>query len=483
MKTLKTTVLWLITVVIFTAGSTIGLAYTVNGHVECEETGMVPFGAVFRVYEVDPLPGGGFTVDEITLTDPATVDVNGDFTIISSTPFGSGGFEAGGPDLIFVLLQNINNMVETIYQEETSETHWNVADGSSFTLEIPMDETLHVVWSNPGVNLADIPINNYVLFTRIGICETANIHCMGSDGTSDGYHCSRTLAPADCTTDVDTDQPFGRTLDMFGWFGQDSEVDYYKVQYSTDGGSNWTDINTALPNKWYDDSDSYPLNWHWTSQSMGPFTVGTMENLYTIPYRVRPGKAWSYYDRAARFDTRVVPDGLCRVRFRGYRDTGGTPVPTTNPELIVDPNYGEIVLRIDNSPPTVGIVSVKLNGNPQPVCGIINFGGADNITVEFSVFDPQGHLRDLTLEAMYGHNEKVTPRPSGAYEEYDASHPSPLWHGNMTYSVIYNGSTYDPSQMPTCAYQFRLHAGKRTTNGYGRIYRWVEDTWHVTIQR
>jgi hypothetical protein len=37
--------------------------------------------------------------------------------------------------------------------------------------------------------------------------------------------------------------------------------------------------------------------------------------------------------------------------------------------------------------------------------------------------------------------------------------------------------------MPTCAYQFRLWASKRTTNGYGLIYHHVEDTWHVTIQR
>ncbi len=37
--------------------------------------------------------------------------------------------------------------------------------------------------------------------------------------------------------------------------------------------------------------------------------------------------------------------------------------------------------------------------------------------------------------------------------------------------------------MPSCAYQFRLRASKRTTNGYHLIYTGVEDTWHATIQR
>jgi hypothetical protein len=37
--------------------------------------------------------------------------------------------------------------------------------------------------------------------------------------------------------------------------------------------------------------------------------------------------------------------------------------------------------------------------------------------------------------------------------------------------------------MPACAYEFRLRASKRTTNGYGLIYDGLEDTKHLTLQR
>jgi len=492
MKTLKTNwLLWLTCLFILVSGHSTALAFTVNGHAECTMTGWVPYGAVVKVLEVDPLPGGLYAVDSTPLAT-ATIDDKGNFVVTFPWPSGGTGYEVGGPDLLFLFTQNINGSIETIYEEDPSETHWNLADTTTLTFEITSPLA---VCLNPNIDLSSIPNNKLFLFTRVGNCETANIDCKGSVIGSEGYYRPR-KAPYSFTG-MDTDQPFGRTLDLFGWFGKKCQIAYYKVQYSTDGGTTWTDIETPLPNKWYDTSDSNPLNWHWVSESMGPFSDGGLDNLYKIPFFVRPDTPWSYLDRIARFNTTLVTDGLCRLKIIGYKWSGSTLVEATSSDLFIDPNYGEIVLQIDNTPPTVKILDVKLNGVSKPVCEILNFGtsASNTISINFRVWDQRGHLREYALDAMYGHNCYVGPRPTmpnKASDNYNNNAlGSPLWQGSMGYSSEYIGSDYGISPtspctsgvMPTCAYQFRLHASKRTTNGYGLIYNWVEDTWHVTIQR
>lgn len=495
MKALKTQWLfWLVALTIIATGHSEALAYTINGHAECTMHGWVPYGSVVKVFEVDPLPGGLYDVDSTPLAT-TTVDESGNFTVSFSWPSLGPGYEVGGPDLIFRFTQKIGGSIEVIYEENPSETHWNVADGDTLTFGIT--STL-AVCSNPNISPSSIPNNMLFLFTRVGNCETADIDCKGSDPNSEGYYHPRKSPYS--FAGMDTDMPFGRTLDLFGWFGKLCQIAYYKVQYSTDGGTSWTDIETSLPNKCYDTYDPNPLNWHWVSESMGPFSDGGQDNLYRVPFFVSPNTPWSYLDRVARFNTTLATDGLCRFKIIGYKWSGSTLVPATSSDILVDANYGEIVLQIDNIPPTVSILDLKLNNITQQVCDILNFGtlSSDIIAVNFRVFDQRGHLRNYVLEAMYGHNCKVTPRPSkpdssdNASDNYnDNASASPLWQGSLSYTVKYIGSLYGTSPtspcasgvMPTCAYQFRLSASKRTTNGYGLIYHGVEDTWHVTIER
>lgn len=498
MKVLKTNCLfWLAFLVIPVGGYNSVIAHTVNGHAECSMAGWVPYGAKVEVFEVDPLIGGSYDINPTSLTT-ATVDNNGNFTATFSWPSGGAGYEVGGPDLIFRFTQNINGSFETIYEELPLETHWNVADGDTLNFDITSPLA---VCSNPNVNVSSIPNNMLFLFTRVGICETDEIDCKGSDSSSEGYYRPR-KAPYN-RTGMNTDQPFGGTLDLFGWFGKLCNIAYYKVQYSTDGGANWTDIETSLPNKWYDTSDPNPLNWHWVSESMGPFSDGGQDNLYNIPFLVRPDTPWSWLDRIARFNTTLVTDGLCRLRIVGYKWSGSVLVPATSSDILVEPNYGEIVLQIDNTAPTVKFLDFKINNAAQQVCSILSFSASDNISVDFRVWDQRGHLREYALEAMYGCDCKVRPRPTNADGDYDLNASgSHSWQGSTSYTTVYSGSTYldgstDPTTdccsmsytqmpsyvMPSCAYQFRLHASKRTTNGYGLIYSWVEDTWHITIQR
>jgi len=381
------------------------------------------------------------------------------------------------------MVQNLNGAIETIYQEEATilEVHWNVVDGSNLSFTVDSNAFGY----NPSVS--PFPNDKSFVFTRVGSCPTAEIDCKGSFATSEGYNRPR-KAPYGFSG-LNSDQPFGRTMDLFGGFGNLANLDYYKVQYSTDGGTTWTDVKTNLPNYWYDRSSASSLDWHWVSEAQGPHSFGTVDNLYTIPYRVRPGVYWSYLDRIARFDSTLAANGLCKIRIKGYKTSGSNVIQCvekiTNPasyDIDPDVNYGSIYLQVDNTPPSVLINFLKLNGVNVPPCQIIDFGDPDTLSIDFRVWDERGHLRDFKIDVMYGHNQYVSTYPAGAQDDY-GPHGSPTWQGSTTYITSYTGTAFNSTIMPTCAYQFRLHASKRTTNGYGLIYDWVEDTWHITIQR
>ncbi len=489
-------------------------AYTVSGHVECDVAESSPGqkwvpaalsvggqkveATRVKVYEVDPVPGGLYAVDFL---GSAVLDTKGDFTLTVADPGTAGaGFEVGAPDLMFELVQF---GTDTIYQERPADAHWNVAHKSSVTLtEISAPPAICV---NPNAKPRPdkAPEKDLFLFTRIGVIDVADVDALGNVAASTGYARAQSLG----FSGADSQLPFGATLDLIGWFGKDVAVDRYKLRYKCDVKPNaWTDVRTPLPNRWYDTSNSDQLKWRWVRESMGPYeeldTAGKpVENLYKLPYVERPNNAWSWLDRLGRFNTRLAADGTCRVQLLGYKMTGGRveaspsiyPESYAKPAKVADLNYGEIVLRIDNTPPTVKILDVKVKGVSQPACGILKLTSTTDLRVDFRVRDPHGHLRDYALDALYGHSCRVDPKPAGAAQLF--ANPS---SGN-DYSVTYakGGASYPKCPagassctaacakdvMPTCAYQFRLSAGKRTTNGYGRIYKYVTDTWHVTIQR
>ena len=288
-------------------------AYTVNGQALCATTNWAPQGAVIQVFEVDPLPGGSYTVSSSALSS-AVVNNSGGFTLNFTWPTAGPGFEAGGPDLIFRVTQNIGGAPQIIYGEAPVKTHWNLANGAMVNLKINSSDA---ACTNPAVTPGSVPNNNLFLFTRIGTYETANIDCKGSLASSNGYGKPR-KAPFGFTG-ADTDMPFGGTLDMFGWIGKLSNIAYYKVKYSNDSGATWKDMDTSLPNKWYDTSDSNPLNWQWKNQSMGPFTAGGQSNLYQVPYLVRPDTPWAWLDRIVQFALQVE----CNPHHPGCRHQYG----------------------------------------------------------------------------------------------------------------------------------------------------------------
>jgi hypothetical protein len=446
--------------------------FHVSGRVLFKDTGRgVPF-AIVEAIEVDALPGGGYNQDLIGVD---VANSCGNFKI--EFPWFLVLIPPSRPDLIFRVKENIDGNVRVIYEEDPTETRWDMVDNSWVFLLVDEECT----WVNPPPT--DQPGDCSFLFTRVGLKCVDRI-------CSNGYNESSKL-PVPGTGD----QPFGvrhgsRPLDICGWFGEASDVTHYRIQYRKAGSATWKDISDPTSNKYYDRDHQ-----KWVTMHMGPTKLGLVKNLYTTPYLVDRYRPWYLPDLLVQWDSRNSDgNGIYSIRVIGYKWDGTHLTAATC--LDIDPAYGVLDLQIDNTAPTSRIISimhVKPGQPPSSVqpCDIVTFENGDELRVTFEASDALGHLLYYRLDAMYSHDCRVTPRPPGAVDQYAPAHinPTQRWGGGV-YTAVYKASDYGvangscvPNNMPTCAYQFRIGVRKRTTSGYGLIYHWVEDTTHITIMR
>lgn len=135
-------------------------------------------------------------------------------------------------------------------------------------------------------------------------------------------------------------------------------------------------------------------------------------------------------------------------------------------------------LYIDNAQPELQIHEVRYKGQPVKPCSIIEITETpDPVQVRFRAFDPEGNLRDFALNAHYGGSGtgaiNLLPAGMGAY-------PGGNWQGIADVTV--NCPTSPKFPPVTCAYQIRLSARPRVTDGYSYI-GYHETATHVTFIR
>ena len=432
--------------------------FSVQGKVISKVNGLGASFALVEIFEVDQV-GSNFKSDLIATT---MTNQDGEFSTTFTFSTGLIGSSAR-PDVIFRVSQNIDGISNIIYNENPAEdTRWNIAD--VLAVELEAEDCVSV-----SLPVGGAPYNNLFLFTRVGIIPVSEIDLI------DGY-AYPDIDPANPNS-LNANAPFGKSLDICGWFGIFTGVEYYKIKYTRSGDSP-VEIADPLYNLRYDAGLT-----KFISEKMGPLTIGGVNNLYTIP---TPGIPWVFPDRLMKWDTTKVQDGLYTLEIEGYSESGGSVLKLTAPVLVIDSTYGILNLQIDNTPPTTyKIGDIKHDGNIINVCDIEKFNSG-TISVEFEVYDRKGHLRSYALNAMYGHNQTVSPPPSSpdkAVDNYSAHiGVTKKWEGG-SYKIEFPATIYDSSKMPKCAYQFRLSVAKRTTNGYGLVYHYREDTKHITIDR
>jgi hypothetical protein len=201
--------------------------------------------------------------------------------------------------------------------------------------------------------------------------------------------------------------------------------------------------------------------WNGTVYALESFAWDS-DNMYPL---VDPADDYSIDDLLIQWNT-TGASGIHELRAEFYRDDAAHTVVATPPQTLQ--------LMIDNNLPLVDIVQVLHNGVPVSACAIETMtDAADGVRLSITVNDLEGHLKDLALRAYWGNGASAL-----VYSDTYPAHRNPAhqWNG-VTAQVVPAGEWVPPV---SCAYQFRLSATPRVTNGYGYIGH-VEDQYHLTL--
>jgi hypothetical protein len=112
------------------------------------------------------------------------------------------------------------------------------------------------------------------------------------------------------------------------------------------------------------------------------------------------------------------------------------------------------------------------NGVEIPECGYIPLASnTQNLRFDITASHTNGYLHSYQLDALYGRNQYAGVI---ARDQYVGSHDGtpPFWFG--VNNVISNSAPAQASgalqPWTSCAYQFRLSAWARTTDGFGHLF-------------
>ncbi|MEW6380432.1 MAG: right-handed parallel beta-helix repeat-containing protein [bacterium] len=331
------------------------------------------------------------------------------------------------------------------------------------------------------------------VFTDIGNIPTAAIPQAQSDPSCGLAKVSQSLADK-LRIHQWVDCPFGGQLRFFGQFGPLDTVDFYQIL-----AARWINTSTAPAA-----GDYVPLNdplakvkttldggkVKYDVVTLGPLERGGISSLYEL----NKGAYWSQSDLRMIWNSAAVPNGKYSLKIRAFRwnaaKTGLIEVTPGSPDpQAIDPtDMDHLTIIVNNSQVKAEIHWVKYDhGNPNydpatdgniPECAVIHLNNdRENLRFVITASHPEGYLDYFSLDCLWGKN-----KPGGVieYETYaTATASSPhTWYGVTQTEFSLPG---DWSQWHNCAYQFRLYARSRATDGYTYLYgREFND--HYTIE-
>lgn len=201
--------------------------------------------------------------------------------------------------------------------------------------------------------------------------------------------------------------------------------------------------------------------WTGTTYALESFTWDS-DSRYPM---VSPGSDYSTDDLLIQWNT-TGSVGIHEFRTAFFRQDG-TPVPTPTPPQTLQ-------LTIDNNLPLVDIEQVLHNGTPVSACAIETMtDAADGVRLQVTVKDLEGNLKDFSVNAYWGNGASASVY-SNAYPAH--RNPAHQWPGVNSLQIP-SGEWTPPV---SCAYEFRLSATPRVTNGYSYI-GYTEDQYHLTL--
>ncbi|MCL6584405.1 MAG: right-handed parallel beta-helix repeat-containing protein [bacterium] len=322
------------------------------------------------------------------------------------------------------------------------------------------------------------------VFTDIGLIPTAAIPQDQDDPSFGLAKVSQTMAEK-LRIPQWVDSPFGGQIRIFGQFGQLDQVDFYQIL-----AARWKNNDTTAPS----DSDFLPLKEPLAKVkttidggkvnheivTLGPVERGGFSSLYEL----NKGEWWSQPTLRLIWNTTAWPNGKYTLKCRAFKwNSSKTALIDATPSSSIP-----LTIIINNSPPAARIHWVKYSSsNPNydpavdgniPECGLIHLThNRENLRFVITASHPEGYLDYFNLDCLWGKN-----RPGGVicYQNYATATPSSphIWYGVSQQEFSLPSSF---NQWENCAYQFRLYARSRATDGYTHLYgREFND--HYTIE-
>ncbi|ODS39879.1 MAG: hypothetical protein A7315_10270 [Candidatus Altiarchaeales archaeon WOR_SM1_79] len=244
-----------------------------------------------------------------------------------------------------------------------------------------------------------------------------------------------------------TRAPFGGTLNFFGNLTnfKDMGAAYYAVWVSKDGGA-YSPLSLA----W----NTYKWNNVTLTHDLVPVAPALDGTKYEIPTDA------SIYDPALWYPPFLFmrwpsgENGIYQFKVKLYDADGTTEI------LGLPSDLNNLVLRVDNNPPTAEILKILQNSNEIPACGIVS-SCPDEFKFKITAHDAEGHLRSYGLYALTGNNETY---PVGSDSH---AHDTSPWYGVINHTLPPSGS-WSPVNR-NCAHTFWLGVWSKTINGYNHI--------------
>ena len=206
--------------------------------------------------------------------------------------------------------------------------------------------------------------------------------------------------------------------------------------------------------------------------------LSTPTYIYANPYETDANKNWKYRGLMLVLNTALLPRKYGRYTFTlEPLDKDMNPVTT-----VADPSDLVLTLLIDNDSAALsgGINAILRQSGiswiSTSACEVVDLtatpaGNSNNIKVQYSLHHDHGNLRDYQLSAKYGKSKSVSFALTG--NTYSRSGTTPYWND-------VNDEAVKSHIWQKCAYEFRLEARRRVTNGFSTKY-WEGFTYHVMI--
>lgn len=393
------------------------------------------------------------------------------------------------PDIIFRATQDCHFPGAVILNESYNQTRWDIATTLNVTLVAN-----ELACCRPKKPCA---VGDCIEFSTL--CSDEGILVSSINGNT---------GPLEAATPVGYEEPGDRAFsgELAVLKGNDfSGIDYVEVEVKQ--GPNWVAVKpSALPDfcRVMAEAPLYipqivNFQWNLMHDGLNPHNVIETREHWDATHAFVNLWYWQLGERQVfELDSTQLLDNTYTFRVVGWQDAGGGQIKNGHVLLVCgtkEENHLTLALdnRVTNDPaaqpcqfyqptnvhictfePSTAINSVKINGQPIPVCGTSNLAGT--LEIDFEVADPDGHLQRFELNAYWGNNQWHSllglPGATLTLNTGDAKGPDyataitgvpqematrPYWYGGtMTLTVPAVEAFPDP-----CCYLIALEAWKR----------------------